>query len=70
LAAGELGERGEGVDAVFPCGGNVGAQGYEVLGSGEGAHAAEFFCRILAMRIFRSVALLSAGTAGLVVKRR
>ncbi len=25
LAAGELGERGEGADPVFTCGGNVGA---------------------------------------------
>jgi len=41
-----------------------------VLGSGEGAHAAGDLLPELAMRISRSAALLSAGTAGLVVNRR
>src|SRR5665647_2575826 len=43
VSGGELGKGVESVDAVFRGGGEIAAQGGEVLGAGEGAHSAGYF---------------------------
>jgi hypothetical protein len=62
LSVVELGEHGEGVEAVFAGGGQVAADGAEDLRTGQVRSPPLTFCRSLTMRMSRSAWELSNGT--------